>query len=270
MASSQLDYISLDRISLSLGGVVLYRNISIQIGDGEFFCILGPSGCGKSTTLRVISGLQPIDSGTVTIAGQPARDRWRDIAFVFQSPRLLPWRTARENVALGLEMRFPGMTKAEELKRADQMLDTVGLFADREKYPRMLSGGERQRVAIARAWAVEPTIILMDEPFSALDPHTRQRMREELIGLWSGTGKTVVFVTHDVDEALLLADRIILLSAKPTRVLDTMVVEDARPRVIDGDAGMTERHRHLIELFPFVDETPTMQTEESRNALAET
>ena len=270
MAASQPDYISLDRVTLSLGGVLLYRDISIQIGDGEFFCILGPSGCGKSTTLRVISGLQPIDSGTVTIAGQPARDRWRDIAFVFQSPRLLPWRTARENVALGLEMRFPGMTKAEELRRADRMLETVGLFADREKYPRMLSGGERQRVAIARAWAVEPTIILMDEPFSALDPHTRQRMREELIGLWSGTGKTVVFVTHDVDEALLLADRIMLLSAKPARILDTMVVEDARPRVIDGDAGMTERHRHLIALFPSVNETPTTQIEESRNALAET
>ena len=110
----------------------------------------------------------------------------------------------------------------------------------------------------------------MDEPFSALDPHTRQRMREELIGLWSGTGKTVVFVTHDVDEALLLADRIMLLSAKPTRILDTMVVEDARPRVIDGDAGMTERHRHLIALFPIINETPTTQTEESRNALAET
>jgi NitT/TauT family transport system ATP-binding protein len=216
---------------------------------GEFLCILGPSGCGKSTSLRVIGDLLGISAGRVTVDGRPPREAWRELAFVFQSPRLVPWRTALGNVMLAMELRYDGMKRAAMEATARELLALVGLAGDMHKYPRMLSGGERQRVAIARALAVDPQIILMDEPFSALDLNTRRRLRLEIISIWQKTQKTVAFVTHDIDEALTLADRIILLSNKPTRVLDTIVIDEPRPRAVDRSPGLRAQRDHLHALF---------------------
>ena len=191
----------------TFGHEQIYDRLSFEIRRGEFVCILGPSGCGKSTSLRIIGGLLAADSGRITIDGRAPRDAWEEIAFVFQSPRLVPWRTALDNVMLGFELRFGSGEARQRKARASELLNLVGLAGDAGKYPSMLSGGERQRVAIARALAVDPKIVLMDEPFSALDPNMRARMRTEMEHIWSETGKTVVFVTHDIDEALQLADR---------------------------------------------------------------
>jgi NitT/TauT family transport system ATP-binding protein len=241
--------IEFNQVSLRFGAEILYERIDLDVREGELLCILGPSGCGKSTALRVLAGLLPVDGGTVTIDGESPTQRWRDMAFVFQNPRLLAWRTAKQNVTLGMELRQLGLSRAEMEGRADDLLRLVGLAADSGKYPRMLSGGERQRVSLARALAVEPRIILMDEPFSALDPSTRRRMRYELVEIWQRTGKTIVFVTHDIDEALELADRIVLLSPKPTRVVETMTVADARPRVLGASANLATLHSRILAGF---------------------
>jgi NitT/TauT family transport system ATP-binding protein len=241
--------IEFNQVSLRFGAEILYERIDLDVREGELLCILGPSGCGKSTALRVLAGLLPVDGGAVTIDGESPAQRWRDIAFVFQNPRLLAWRTAKQNVTLGMELRQLGLSRAEMEERADDLLRLVGLAADSGKYPRMLSGGERQRVSLARALAVEPRIILMDEPFSALDPSTRRRMRYELVEIWQRTGKTIVFVTHDVDEALELADRIVLLSPKPTRVVETMTVADARPRALGASANLAALHSRILAGF---------------------
>ena len=237
------------QVGLSFGAETLYDGLDLDIREGELLCLLGPSGCGKSTALRLLAGLLPYDSGSVTIDGATPNERWRDLAFVFQNPRLLPWRTAKENVALGMELRELGWSRAEMDRRADELLRLVGLAADGQKYPRMLSGGERQRVSLARALAVEPRIILMDEPFSALDPNTRRRMRRELIDVWQRTRKTIVFVTHDVDEAMELADRIVLLSPKPTRVIEIFAIDEPRPRALGASAGMIDIHDRILAGF---------------------
>jgi NitT/TauT family transport system ATP-binding protein len=235
-------------VEVALGGDRIYDGLSFDVRRGEFVCILGPSGCGKSTSLRIIGGLLEINGGEVAVDGRTPQTAWSELAFVFQSPRLVPWRTAIDNVLLGTDLRFGRGERATRLARAQELLALVGLAGDSRKYPGMLSGGERQRVAIARALAVDPQIVLMDEPFSALDPNTRQRMRVEMERIWQRTGKTVVFVTHDIDEALQLADRIVVLSKKPTRVLDIVTIDAKRPRaasVRDLDA----QRRHLMALF---------------------
>ena len=225
------EIISLDQVSVAFGPEVIYDQLSFTVIDGEFLCILGPSGCGKSTLLRVIGDLLGVDAGKVTVADAPASQSWQEIAYVFQSPRLLPWRNAEENIVLGQQLRFGSKrSHAEMREKAKALLELVGLGRDGHKSPAMLSGGERQRVSIARALAVDPRIVLMDEPFSALDVHTRRRMRMEIIDIWKKTGKTIVFVTHEIDEALELADRIVVLSAKPARTLDTLQITAPRPR----------------------------------------
>ena len=235
-------------VAVTFGGDRIYDRLSFDVRRGEFVSILGPSGCGKSTSLRVIGGLLAASGGEVTVDGRPPQEAWPEIAFVFQSPRLVAWRTALDNVLLASELRFGRGDRAVRTARAMELLTLVGLANDAKKYPAMLSGGERQRVAIARALAVDPQIVLMDEPFSALDPNTRGRMRTEMEQIWQRTGKTVVFVTHDVDEALQLADRIVLLSKKPTRVLEVLAVEAPRPRSL-SDAALGAQRRRLLELF---------------------
>jgi NitT/TauT family transport system ATP-binding protein len=191
------EIISLSDVSVAFGPEVIYDRLSFSVVEGEFLCILGPSGCGKSTLLRVIGDLLGVDAGSVTVAQEPAAESWQEIAYVFQSPRLLAWRNAEQNVVLGQQLRFAGKRSAAEMRqKAMDLLELVGLGRDTHKYPAMLSGGERQRVAIARALAVDPRIVLMDEPFSALDLQTRRRMRSEIIEIWKRTGKTIVFVTH--------------------------------------------------------------------------
>jgi len=228
--SNSTSIITFENVGVTLGHEQIYDRLSFEIRRGEFVCILGPSGCGKSTSLRIIGGLLAADSGRITIDGRAPRDAWEEIAFVFQSPRLVPWRTALENVMLGFELRFGSDEARQREAHASELLNLVGLAGDADKYPSMLSGGERQRVAIARALAVDPKIVLMDEPFSALDPNMRARMRTEVEHIWFETGKTVVFVTHDIDEALQLADRTIVLSNKPARVLDIVELRAPRPR----------------------------------------
>jgi NitT/TauT family transport system ATP-binding protein len=238
------EIISLDSVSVAFGPEVIYDRLSFSVVDGEFLCILGPSGCGKSTLLRVIGDLLSVDTGQVTVAGAPAAQAWQEIAYVFQSPRLLPWRNAEENVILGQQLRFGNKrSRAEMRDKTRALLDLVGLGRDGHKSPAMLSGGERQRVSIARALAVDPRIILMGEPFSALDVHTRRRMRMEIIDIWKKTGKTIVFVTHEIDEALELADRIVVLSAKPTRMLETLQIRTPRPRAPSSAEIETARTR---------------------------
>jgi NitT/TauT family transport system ATP-binding protein len=235
-------------VEVVLGGDRIYEQLSFEVRQGEFVCILGPSGCGKSTSLRVIGGLLDVTRGNVTVNGRAPHDAWPDIAFVFQSPRLVPWRTALGNVLLGSELRDGVGERDARTIRAKELLALVGLAHDAHKYPSMLSGGERQRVAIARALAVDPQIVLMDEPFSALDPNTRQRLRAEMERVWQTTGKTVVFVTHDVDEALQLADRIIVLSSKPTRVVDVLDVRAPRPRALTR-SDLAEERRRLMGML---------------------
>ena len=251
--------ITFENVAVAFGAEQIYDRLSFDVRHGEFVCILGPSGCGKSTLLRMIGGLLELNSGRVSVDGRAPRDAWSEIAFVFQSPRLVPWRTALDNVLLGTELRFGAGDKARRRARASELLSLVGLAGDARKYPSMLSGGERQRVAIARALAVDPKIVLMDEPFSALDPNMRARMRLELERIWLETGKTVVFVTHDIDEALQLADRTVVLSNKPTRVLDIIELQTGRPRV-PGERDLDARRRELVKLFRSL-EQPASQKE---------
>jgi NitT/TauT family transport system ATP-binding protein len=224
-------------VEMRFGGEVVHGGLSFDIREGEFCSILGPSGCGKSTLLRIIGDLLSVSAGEVSVAGRPPSEGWQDIAYVFQSPRLAPWRNALDNVLLGTALRFGAAGRVGRVAEAKRLLELVGLGRDMDKFPAVLSGGERQRVAIARALAVNPKVILMDEPFSALDPNTRTRMRVELERIWQETGKTIVFVTHDIDEALQLADRIFLLSRKPTKVVETIPVRAPRPRS-QADAGL--------------------------------
>jgi len=248
--------LSFERVSTRLGGDTIFDELSFSADEGEFLCILGPSGCGKSTSLRLMGDLLPVQGGRVTVDGKAPAEAWRSLAYVFQSPRLVPWRTALGNVVLGMELRFDRMAKAAMEARAAELLALVGLARDTHKYPSMLSGGERQRVAIARALAVDPRIVLMDEPFSALDLNTRRRLRAELIAIWQRTGKTIVFVTHDIEEALVLADRILLLSSKPTRVLETLSITAPRPRDIAASDDLRGQRARLHDLFTRLEAEP--------------
>ncbi|MCX7340568.1 MAG: ABC transporter ATP-binding protein [Hyphomicrobiales bacterium] len=254
------DAIRFEGVSLKFGSETIYDRLDFHVGQGEFVCLLGPSGCGKSTALRIIGDLLPADGGTALVNGRPPGEGWSDIAFVFQSPRLAPWRTAIDNVLLGAELRFGARAAEARRPKAEALLALVGLADSGGKYPPMLSGGERQRVAIARALCVDPSIILMDEPFSALDPNTRRRLRAEIVRIWQETRRAVLFVTHDIDEALTLADRIVLLSNKPTRVLETVVVAAPRPRDAARDPDIARLRDKLSALFRTLE--PSFETEE--------
>jgi NitT/TauT family transport system ATP-binding protein len=234
-------------VSTSFGRERVLSNIDFSIVAGEFACVVGPSGCGKSTILRIIGNLLPEYTGEVRVGNARPADAWRRLGYVFQSPRLVPWRVAWRNVKLGLELRHGrSVPKAELDRRAKAALELVGLGQDMEKFPSVMSGGERQRVSIARALAVDPDVILMDEPLSAVDAYTKLRLREEIVRIWRETGKTILFVTHDVDEAIYLADRIIVLSAKPTHVLGNYVLPHDRPRDPDSDRALRELRRTIL------------------------
>lgn len=244
--------ITFSEVGLRLGGATIYESVSFTVEKGEFVCLVGPSGCGKSTALRLIGNLLPQQSGDIRISGQLPAQSWNSLAYVFQSPRLLPWKNAIENAAFGLEMRKPEIPHKQRMDRAAHELERVGLGRDIAKMPGVLSGGEKQRVSIARALALDPEIILMDEPFSALDPETRQNLRQQIAELWAQTGKTVVFVTHDIDEALVLAGRIIMLSTKPARVHAEYTISEPRPRLLDKSASLQDLRSKLYADFAAV------------------
>jgi NitT/TauT family transport system ATP-binding protein len=213
------------------GTITIMSDISFSVADNDFLALVGPSGCGKSTLLRLIQGLDRPSHGAIRFRGEPVVGVSQEMAMVFQNFALYPWLTIKENVAFGLRAR--GWSEQRIEPQVDRFISVTGLVGFEEAYPRELSGGMRQRVGLARALAVEPSVLLMDEPFSALDPLTAESLREEVLQLWRDPAlppEAVVLVTHNIEEALLMADRVIVLSRRPGRVLAGVLVNLPRPR----------------------------------------
>jgi NitT/TauT family transport system ATP-binding protein len=227
------------------GEYIAVRDASVLVADGEFVALVGPTGCGKSTLLNVAAGLLAPTSGRVSVFGRPLAGLNRDAGYLFQSDALFPWRNAIDNIAIGLEIR--GVARREAHERARIWLRRVGLAGHAAKHPHELSGGMRKRVALAQTWILEPRILLMDEPFSALDVQTRQLMENELLRLWAEQRRSVLFVTHDLEEAIALADRVVVLSAGPeAHPIAEFDVDLPRPRDVAEVAlhpRFTELHR---------------------------
>lgn len=211
--------------------VIALSDVSVSVEDGEFVAIVGPSGCGKTSLLNIVAGLLPYEEGRVEIDGKLVKGPGTDRAVVFQHASLLPWRTVAGNVKYGMEMqrRFDKATMQE---RVDRFVKMVGLNGFEKHYPSELSGGMQQRVNLARALAADPKVLLMDEPFAALDAQTREFMQSELLKIWSEARKTVVFITHQIDEAVYLADRVVVMSARPGRIKDVFPIPFGRPRTL--------------------------------------
>ncbi|WP_031025305.1 ABC transporter ATP-binding protein [Streptomyces albus] len=224
------------------GTFTALEDIDLDIADGEFSVLVGPSGCGKSTLLDLLGGLTRPSSGRVLLDGKPVTGPGRDRSTVFQQYALLPWRTARGNVEFGLEAG--GVPRRERAERAAAYLSLVGLDGFADRHPHELSGGMRQRVAIARSLAYDPDVLLMDEPFAALDAQTRESLQDELLRIWQRTGKTVVFITHSIDEAVLLGQRVTVLTSRPGRVKEQL-------RIDLGDRTRAEDPRSTPEFAAF-------------------
>ena len=227
---SELVYKNINKSFTTVRGenVVALQDINLTIADGSFVCLVGKSGCGKTTLLRMTAGLDTPSGGSVTLNGRPIHGTDPKVGIVFQEDRLLPWRTIRKNVEFGLELAH--VAKAERRDRALHYLDLVGLSKFSEAHPHELSGGMKQRAAIARALVNEPEVLLMDEPFGALDAQTRLQMQEELVRIYLKESRTIVFVTHSVDEAVFLADRVVVLTPSPGRIQEVVSIEVPRPR----------------------------------------
>jgi NitT/TauT family transport system ATP-binding protein len=236
-------------------------HVSLEIGEGEFVAIVGPSGCGKTTFLNAIDGLIPLTSGALMLDGRRIERPGRDRAMVFQQPSLLPWRTVTRNVAYGLEIQR--IDRAEARHKAARFVELVGLKGFEESYPLELSGGMQQRVNLARALAVDPEILLLDEPFAALDAQTRETMQGELLRVWNQTRKTAIFITHDIVEAVYLADRVFVLTARPGRLKEEIRVDLPRPRDlrIKHDPRFVAIEQHIWE---------SIREEAARDTLAAT
>lgn len=214
--------------------VTALKDVNLEIKEGEFISLLGPSGCGKTTLLRIIADLLQPSMGKVTVRGETPREirLQKKYGIVFQNPVLYDWRTVRRNVCMPMELL--GMKKPDRTARVSEMLDLVGLSDFGKHYPYELSGGMQQRVGIARALAINPEILLMDEPFSALDEFTREKLHEDLLNIWTKTNKTVVFVTHNISEAVFLSDRVVVLSPHPGRVSAVIDINIPRPRNMES------------------------------------
>jgi NitT/TauT family transport system ATP-binding protein len=221
-------------------------DINLVVGDKEFISVLGPSGCGKTTLLRIIAGLETATSGSIEIDGELITGLSSKISMIFQEYSLYPWRTILDNVTFGLELQ--GQKRDEARTRALEYLRLVGLEEFIHRYPYELSGGMRQRVAVARALAIEPKILLMDEPFGALDAQTRNNLQRELLDIWQKTQKTVIFVTHSVDEAVFLSDRIVVLTPRPGHICEIIPVDYPRPRDRTS-APSAQIRRHVLDLI---------------------
>jgi len=224
--------LEVDRVALtyetSRGPLEALRDLSFTLDEGEFVSVLGPSGCGKSSLLRLVTGLLPPTAGRISLAGVPVSGPRTDVGIVFQSATLLPWKNVLDNVLVPLRAR--GRVSPADAERALQGLRTVGLERFAKHYPDELSGGMQQRVGIARAMLTDPRLLLMDEPFAALDAMTRESMMDELLRVWSGTGKTVLFITHSIPEAIYLSDRVLVMGPRPGRVVEELRIDLPRPR----------------------------------------
>ena len=221
-------------------------DINIEVKDEEFICILGPSGCGKTTLLRIIAGLEHPDSGAVKIDDTVIDRPNQKLGMIFQDYSLYPWRTVNENIAFGLELH--GVPKERQDMIVKKYITLAGLAEFGKSYPHELSGGMRQRVAVVRALAVEPMVLLMDEPFGALDAQTRNMLQNELLDIWQKTKKTILFVTHSVDEAVFLADRIVVLTQRPGRICEIIPVDQERPRDRTS-VEFAKIRRHVLDLI---------------------
>jgi sulfonate transport system ATP-binding protein len=233
------------------GGKTIHalENTSVDIGAGSFVCLLGPSGCGKSTLLNTVAGYVRPTTGWARVDGNVVVRPGSDRGMVFQQYSLFPWKTVRDNVAFGPYVTGGGRARARAI--ADELLDMVGLSRFADRYPAELSGGMQQRVGIARALANKPTVLLMDEPFGALDAQTRAMMQENLLRLWAEFKTTVIFVTHDVDEAIFLADRVLIMSAAPGRIIEDVPVPLTRPRnpEVSTDPAFIALKRHFLQVI---------------------
>jgi len=212
----------------SFGSLQALQDINVAVARGEFLSVVGPSGCGKTTFLRILAGLEPASAGEVLLDGRAVRGPGTDRGFVFQSDNLLPWRTVYANAIIGREIA--GQVGPAERRQTIELLKLVGLEGFANYHPRQLSGGMRQRVNLARALAIDPEILLMDEPFSSLDAQTREIMQTELMRIWEKGRKTVLFVTHQIDEAVFLSDRVLVFARRPGRLRESVTIELLRPR----------------------------------------
>ena len=230
------------------GTVVAFRNVELKVRSNEVLCIVGPSGCGKTTLLRCIGGLAAPSSGQVLIDGQPVRSPREGVAIVFQHFGLLPWKTVVDNVAFGL--KIAGVPRQQLAQRVEHYVRLVGLAGFEEHYPYQLSGGMQQRVGLARALATDPEILLMDEPFASVDAQTREVLQEELLHLHERERRTMVFITHSIDEALILGDRVAVMSTRPGRIKEVLTVGFTRPRdpaAVRAEPRYTEMRNHIWE-----------------------
>ncbi len=231
------------------GPVESLRPIDLDVGHGEFVVVVGPSGCGKSTLLKMVAGLLDATAGTIRIDGRPVDSPPADVGMVFQNPVLLAWRNIRRNIMLQVEMR--GLDPSKYRARVEELIDMAGLRGFERKFPWQLSGGMQQRASICRALVHDPSILLMDEPFGALDAMTRERMNLELQRIWSATGKTVLLITHSIPEAVFLADRVVVMSERPGRVAAVYPVPLTRPRTLEvmGTTDFAELTRTIRAHF---------------------
>jgi NitT/TauT family transport system ATP-binding protein len=223
-----------DRRAGGADAVTVLSNVDLDVGAGEFMVLVGPSGCGKSTLLDLLCGLSEPSSGTILMDGRPIAGPGRDRGIVFQQYALFPWRTALGNVEFGLEGAI-GVPRSERRDRARYFLNLVGLSGVEHRYPHQLSGGMKQRVAIARSLSYDPDVLLMDEPFAALDAQTRENLQDELIRIWQRTEKTILFITHAIDEAIYLGQRVAVMTSRPGRILD----------IVDASLGCRSRDDEL-------------------------
>jgi len=230
------------------GTVQALADVTFSVDSGELVCIVGPSGCGKTTLFRILAGLEPATRGQVTLNDSVVTEPTPNMGIVFQEYHLFPWRTVRGNIAFGLEEAV-GLDGTDRDQRVQQLVDLVGLAGFEDSYPKSLSGGMKQRVALARALAIDPALLLMDEPFGAVDAQTRERLQAELLDIWQETGKTILFVTHDVEEAVTLADRVVVMGRDPGQIREIVSIDLDRPRSrADAAFGAySEQIRSLIE-----------------------